>query len=205
MWARMPGRASRSPPPLLPPLPPLLPHLPPPPPHHYPSSPTWALAPPLGRASPLPISSLWAPVARRTSAREAGREVAVRPPPPSPLTTRVRSSAPLTSPPAAAAPPTPPSRPYCRSTVAARSWCAPWITATARGCRPCPATAATRRTRARAPFRGSVPRTTPLLQVWPQGGRPCKAWQCGTGSTPHKHTDMPTSTGYMGSHQQNTM
>lgn len=204
MWARMPGRASRSPPPLLPPPPPLPPHLLPPP-RHCPSSPTWALAPPPGRANLLPISSLWAPAARRTSAREAGQEAAAQPPPPSPLTTRVQSLAPPTSRPAAAVPPTPPSRPCCRSTAAARSWCAPWITATARGCRPCPATVATRRTHARAPSPGSAPRTTPLLQVWLLGGRPCRAWQCGTGSTPRRHTDTPTSTGYMGSHQQNTM
>lgn len=143
-----------------------------PPRPRYRSSRTWALAPPLEKVSP-PISSLWGPAARLTSARgaEPEAEAALWP-----ATTRAGCLAPPTSLPEAAAPRTLPSRPCCRSTAAVRSWCAPWITATAPECPRCRATAATPRTRAPAPFPGSAPKTTPPLPAWPRGGRPCRAW-----------------------------
>lgn len=98
----------------------------------------------------------------------------------------------------------PPSRPCCLNTAGARSSCVPWTTATAPVCPLCPVTAPTHPTPARPRFPGrrSFPTLCPRLP-------PCRnhyrAFLCATGSTPHRATGTPTSTGCTASLLLNTM
>lgn len=100
----------------------------------------------------------------------------------------------------------PPSRPCCRNTMAERSSCVRWTTATAPACLLCPDTTATRPTRAHPLLPGRrISRTQCPLQLPPCPSQ-CRTSQCvATGLARHRATGTLTSTASMENLLPNTL